>query len=67
VPPELDVRSTGALATACEEDEDPGMVSVCPLFTTVPLMLFALCIEDIETPCFAAMPPSVSPDLTVYF
>ena len=30
-------------------------------------MLFALCIEDIETPCFAAMPPSVSPDLTVYF
>jgi hypothetical protein len=42
------------------------MVNTSPRLTTVPLMLFALCMDAADTPCLAAIFPSVSPDLTVY-
>jgi len=49
-----------------EEPPPPGMLSVCPDLIALPLMLFALLSEATETPFFAAIPLSVSPDCTVY-
>jgi len=49
-----------------EDPPPPGMVSVCPDLIVLPLILLALLSEATDTPFFAAIPPSVSPDFTVY-